>query len=645
MRPFLLLLLIFLGKEEAFAQTPTQHQRLPLPCGTPSPSVQQLEALQQQVLPYEQHHPLTKGTATVVYLPIKVHVVRQTGGGGGLDETQIYAGLAATNEQFVQAHMQFYVAGPVAYIDDSRYYDFSSDNEEALCQPNDGANVLNLYFTHSATLRGGIVGGYSGTRVFIIYSHANLDRTFSHELGHYFGLIHTFDQSNSADVTKRELVARTNCETTGDWVCDTPADPSERPDATYAECEYTGTITDAQGQRYAPPTRNVMAFNFCGNQLTAGQLARMETWRALYRTNLAWAGPQPAAPTDLSATISQVGAGAFQQVRLQWQNHAADALGYFIERATMTSDYAAVGVAGPGQATFVDRAAPANQPVSYRVKPINASAALSNSVSVSSGLSYALPRYVNSNCGGVSADYLDEVNLRLASSSALLLRSAAIPCGSYNPFVDLVPTLRPGETYAGELKSKVIIGPAGGYYGQQYTAIWLDTNHNGSFSDPGELVFASPVTLRTTNLPVVQPVSFVVPAATLPGLTHLRVRTQTRDDGRVWDPDARAWGGAVEEYAVQIEGLATPTAAPRPSARPELFPNPTAGPVTLTVATTSAEVGQVLVLNGIGQTVGVYPLPAQQTTYTVPTQHLARGLYQLRIRHAANTYSQKLILQ
>lgn len=570
----------WLNAGAVYGQALPQRSAAPvaLTCGTVSPTPQQLEKLRHEVLPFERQRSAAKGGATVVYLPIKVHVVRKTDGSGGLDEAQIYAGLAATNEQFVDAHMQFYVAGPIAHIDDSQYYEFASENEEALCKANDVANVLNLYFTHSATLRGGIVGGYCGTRVFLIYSHANLDRSFTHELGHYFGLIHTFDQSNSANVAQRELVARTNCETTGDWVCDTPADPSERPGATYRECEYVGTITDAQGATYAPPTRNVMAYNFCGNQFTPGQLTRMESWRALYRANLAWSSAQPAAPTNLTATVTNPGATQFQQVRLHWQDNATDELGYFIERATATTDYAAVGVVGPNQAAFVDPAAPANQPVSYRVKPINAAAGFSNKVDVVSGLSYPMPRYVNKDCLPGStyyqdANYLEEVHL--SQGSTPLVTTLGIPCGPYNAFSAAVP-LTAGMTYSGQLKSAVKIDAhGGGYYGQQYTALWIDFNRNGSFTDPGELVFSAATPAAGVNLPVTQAFAFTVPPSVSPGLTRMRIRSQQRDaDGRVWDPSARAWAGAVEDYGVLLQGSTVSAVAPPTAATLDVYPNP-----------------------------------------------------------------------
>ena len=43
-----------------------------------------------------------------------------------------------------------------------------------------------------------------------------LNRTLVHEMGHYCGLFHTFNQTSTCTPTN------TNCETQGDKVCDTP---------------------------------------------------------------------------------------------------------------------------------------------------------------------------------------------------------------------------------------------------------------------------------------------------------------------------------------------------------------------------------------------------------------------------------------
>ncbi len=87
-----------------------------------------------------------------------------------------------------------------------------------------------------------------------------LSTTLAHELGHYFGLLHTFDTDNGL-----ELVDGSNCETAGDGICDTPADPFiVNSGLTYVAdddpCRIIFRPTDPNGQFYTPNTANVMSF-------------------------------------------------------------------------------------------------------------------------------------------------------------------------------------------------------------------------------------------------------------------------------------------------------------------------------------------------------------------------------------------------
>lgn len=107
----------------------------------------------------------------------------------------------------------------------------------------------------------------------------------AHEVGHYFGLFHTFGTTNEgcfASGEECECPDGSNCDSTGDWLCDTPADPelgwgdiSDPPD-----CNYIGTQqppNDCNGTPYAPPVRNVMAYGRrpCLTEFTPMQIAKM----------------------------------------------------------------------------------------------------------------------------------------------------------------------------------------------------------------------------------------------------------------------------------------------------------------------------------------------------------------------------------
>ncbi len=98
--------------------------------------------------------------------------------------------------------------------------------------------------------------------------------TFTHEMGHFFSLPHTFEGSGT------ELVDGSNCDTAGDGICDTPADPyvAGDPIENYidGDCNFFNTQTDANGDFYTPDVGNIMSYYKCGPcGFTWGQLNKM----------------------------------------------------------------------------------------------------------------------------------------------------------------------------------------------------------------------------------------------------------------------------------------------------------------------------------------------------------------------------------
>ena len=92
--------------------------------------------------------------------------------------------------------------------------------------------------------------------------------TLIHELGHLFGLLHTFEDSGA------ELVNGSNCETVGDGICDTPADPfiPGAPITWTDGCEFIYEGTDLNGEFYSPDTGNYMSqYTGCECGFTRGQ--------------------------------------------------------------------------------------------------------------------------------------------------------------------------------------------------------------------------------------------------------------------------------------------------------------------------------------------------------------------------------------
>lgn len=239
---------------------------------------------------YMQQAKLGNANRTITYIPVKFFIVRSDSGTGGADIVDLVNELDLVNDYYKFADIEFYQCGPEEYIDDSYFLNLSYASEDTLEDTYNEANVINIYF--APTVRNGsgnTICGFanfpwsSDDLIVMDNSCATNSSTLAHEIGHYFGVYHTH-----SSVGGNELVARTNCSTTGDQLCDTPADPSLSGNVDFL-CAYTGTGTDANGDTYTPSTSNIMSYSrkSCRTNFTAEQGARMNFYLNGSRSYLA----------------------------------------------------------------------------------------------------------------------------------------------------------------------------------------------------------------------------------------------------------------------------------------------------------------------------------------------------------------------
>ncbi len=159
----------------------------------------------------------------------------------------------------------------------TRYFDWIQvqDESHALVY-NYLPNAINIYFCNSVfSEEEGFVGGYAmfpGGSDIIVMSCNDGEfslLTLAHEIGHFFGLFHTFETENGV-----ELADGSNCEDSGDLICDTDADPQG---FTSVDCEFMGPLQDSQGNWYTPPIDNIMSYynDDCICEFTLQQYNRM----------------------------------------------------------------------------------------------------------------------------------------------------------------------------------------------------------------------------------------------------------------------------------------------------------------------------------------------------------------------------------
>ncbi|WP_347925023.1 T9SS type A sorting domain-containing protein [Pontimicrobium sp. SW4] len=221
-------------------------------------------------------------------VPIKAHIIRKTDGTGGLSESELNAAMANMNAFYANAFMEFFLCDGINYIDDDNYYDFQKSEEVALTSANNVNGLINIYFTdYVESNTGNSLCGYAyypgGDDVILMANNCAINgSTLPHEVGHFFSLRHTHGPSNTVLTT--ELVNGSNCDTDGDEICDTPADPQLSYSNVDASCVYIGAITDSNGDTFVPDPNNIMSYSRkeCRTLFSSEQYARIyATYRSV----------------------------------------------------------------------------------------------------------------------------------------------------------------------------------------------------------------------------------------------------------------------------------------------------------------------------------------------------------------------------
>lgn len=199
--------------------------------------------------------------------------------------------ILEANRLFEKVDMYFRMCSHPFLVQDEKLWDLDIHNSNDIHAKYGQASVINLYIPNFFFIEDGYgqkssICGIAtfpsedlDTRLVIINGECISEPyVLAHELGHYYGLYHTHENSLG-----RELVRRINCGEAGDLMCDTDADP-RLSDNNIDDCFYTGKDKDREGNLYIPPVRNVMSyapFN-CKLEFTPEQYLRMRYVQDFY---------------------------------------------------------------------------------------------------------------------------------------------------------------------------------------------------------------------------------------------------------------------------------------------------------------------------------------------------------------------------
>jgi hypothetical protein len=569
-RIVIILSVLLLSRQLIFAQ---------LPCGKPDVSYQEELISQKLIQQYSAYSKQSRVAYATTYIAVKPHFVRTDASITTLNMGAFNNALAICNQYFINAGIQFYICGTPTntpnFINNSAMYDWNTANfnRDAITAANNVNNAHNIYFSGSVGGAGGFSFGMTqnkvNNRTFILNGQADDNKTLAHELGHYFNLAHTFNNADASTIPNRELVTRNaseiaprlsaNCTTSGDFVCDTPADPYNLAGSNLSSCNNTGigiTALDANGDAFVPSAANVMNYYFCSPYIfSTGQYARMNAALAVNNTpssnaseryTLDCAEANLNAPTSVS--LSNLVSGVSLGVVIAWSDNSTNETGYIIERSTTsaTTGFVPIGGVDANILTFTDKNVNRNTTYYYRVKASNTKTRYNTTVPNITTPSICGALHTSACVANGNIDVF-----KILNGTTVLLDKSASACSvnSYGDFTGMTsPTVLAGKTYNFTMKTGYTSGNG---YVPQHLGIWIDANQDNDFEDLGEMVYQSTgsgIMSGTTQLNS----TFTIPATAKVGNLRMRVRSRSQYEGIVVSPCDAQDSGETEDYLIAV---------------------------------------------------------------------------------------------
>jgi hypothetical protein len=244
---------------------------------------------------------------------------------------------------------------------------------------------------------------------------------------------------------------------------------------------------------------------------------------------------------------------------------------------------------------------------------------------------YCTPTYVS----GGNTDIIKTVTLRSLTNNTNTLGNAAPYYHDYSaqqagPLGLAVPEVLVG------FQNNVVL--AFGAEPAQYSALWVDFNHNGIFD-------ASEYFTTGTNAGAngTATINIVVPAGALLGQTKMRIRGGDDLVPLVTQACGASQSdyGEAEDYLVNV-ALVTARRTGQDAVVLSTFPNPATNALTVTVAHTGAS-AQLSLTDMTGRVLQTQPLTSQTARFDLSS--LAAGIYLVRYQDEASTSTIKVSKQ
>ncbi|MCF6350569.1 MAG: zinc-dependent metalloprotease [Flavobacteriaceae bacterium] len=213
-------------------------------------------------------------------LKIYVHVIRKTDSTGGQSVSDVNTALGFLDSDFSSHKIYFKWDGVIDYINNSSYFNNPGSN---IFNVNNHSDGIDIYLFDDSSSGGGQANGVGNSSEFYVsgsYEGSSLVKSsvISHEMGHVLFLWHTHrgcEPGGNWEPTNGD-----NCATTGDFICDTPADPHLGFNVD-GDCDWnrvSNCVPPEPLSNYNPDAKIIMAYTSpnCMQYFTKGQGERMK---------------------------------------------------------------------------------------------------------------------------------------------------------------------------------------------------------------------------------------------------------------------------------------------------------------------------------------------------------------------------------
>ncbi len=268
-------------------------------------------------------------------IPLTLHNMRNTNGTGGVDPLTTLEVFCDVIDFYAQHDINLYINEMKTWDNDNWTTDNALGTIKLITAEDNTVNIYN--FKDLPGLCGYFTPQYD-VLALTGNSQCYTKETIIHEIGHYFGLPHTFfgfegtGDNCGVYVTSGERVDGSNCATAADRICDTPPDNSADriPCPGGNGCQ----MFDRDSVAFFPDVTNIMSYFFdaCVNQFTEGQRAVMHNKIDEDRQDLLFLTP----PSNLNPVTEQVELNSpldtekpYDQVTFTWDPVPNATLYYF----------------------------------------------------------------------------------------------------------------------------------------------------------------------------------------------------------------------------------------------------------------------------------------------------------------------------